>query len=59
LVDELLVYIAPRLLGSDAKALFDLTGLQSLADSVDFEVKDLDKVGGDIRVTLVPVCPAE
>ena len=57
LVDELLVYIAPRLLGSDAKALFDLTGLQSLADSVDFEVKDLDKVGGDIRVTLVPVCP--
>ena len=58
LVDELLVYIAPRLLGSDAKALFDLTGLQSLADSVDFEVKDLDKVGGDIRVTLVPVCPA-
>ena len=59
LVDELLVYIAPRLLGSDAKALFDRTGLQSLADSVDFEVKDLDKVGGDIRVTLVPVCPAE
>ena len=58
LVDELLVYIAPRLLGSDAKALFDLTGLQSLADSVDFEVKDLDKVGGDIRVTLVPVGPA-
>ena len=58
LVDELLVYIAPRLLGSDAKALFDLTGLQSLADSGDFEVKDLDKVGGYIRVTLVPVCPA-
>ena len=58
LVDELLVYIAPRLLGSDAKALFDLTGLQSLEDSVDFEVKDLDKVGGDIRVTLVPVGPA-
>jgi diaminohydroxyphosphoribosylaminopyrimidine deaminase/5-amino-6-(5-phosphoribosylamino)uracil reductase len=57
LVDELLVYIAPRLLGSDAKSLFELTGLQSLADSIDFKVKDLDKVGGDIRVTLVPVCP--
>ena len=59
LVDELLVYIAPRLLGSDAKPLFELTGLQSLADSIDFEVKDLGKVGTDIRVTLVPVCPAD
>ncbi|MFP6839076.1 MAG: bifunctional diaminohydroxyphosphoribosylaminopyrimidine deaminase/5-amino-6-(5-phosphoribosylamino)uracil reductase RibD [Pseudohongiellaceae bacterium] len=59
LVDELLVYIAPRLLGSDAKASFELTGLQSLADSIDFEIKDLGKVGKDIRVSLVPVSPAD
>jgi diaminohydroxyphosphoribosylaminopyrimidine deaminase/5-amino-6-(5-phosphoribosylamino)uracil reductase len=58
-VDELLVYIAPRLLGSDAKASFELTGLQSLADSIDFEIKDLGKVGKDIRVSLVPVSPAD
>ena len=59
LVDELLVYIAPRLLGSDAKALLELTGMQSLADSIDFEVEDLTKIGGDIRVTLVPVHSAD
>ena len=30
LVDELVVYIAPKLLGSDAKPLFEITGLESL-----------------------------
>jgi len=59
LVDELVVYIAPRLLGSDGKALLELSGIQSLADSVDFLVEDLTKVGGDIKVTLVPAVSAD
>jgi diaminohydroxyphosphoribosylaminopyrimidine deaminase/5-amino-6-(5-phosphoribosylamino)uracil reductase len=53
------VYIAPRLLGSDGKALLELSGIQSLADSVDFLVEDLTKVGGDIKVTLVPAVSAD
>ena len=54
LVDELIVYIAPKLLGSDAKPLLEITGLQSMSETVDFDIKDLAKVGNDIRVTLVP-----
>ena len=33
LVDELLVYVAPKLLGNDARGLFVLPGLEKLADA--------------------------
>ena len=52
LVDELVVYIAPKILGSDAKPLLQLTGLQALADSIEFTIDELARVGDDIRVTL-------
>ncbi len=53
LIDELIIYIAPKLLGSDAKPLFEITGLQSMSETKNFVVKDLDRVGSDIRVCLV------
>lgn len=59
LVDELVVYIAPRLLGSDGKALLELRGIQSLTDSIDFKVEDLAQVGEDIRVRLIPISSAD
>ena len=52
LVDELVVYIAPKILGSDARPLLELTGLQSLAHSIEFTIGDVRQVGDDIRVTL-------
>ncbi len=55
LVDEIIVYIAPILLGRDSRALLDITGLQSLSDSISFEIKDLTKVGKDIRVIARPI----
>ena len=55
LVDELIMYIAPKLMGSDAKPLLAIAGLQSMSETRDFNIKDLDKVGNDIRATLVPV----
>ncbi len=33
LVDELIVYVAPKLLGNDARGLCQLTGLTQLADA--------------------------
>ncbi|MSR11660.1 MAG: bifunctional diaminohydroxyphosphoribosylaminopyrimidine deaminase/5-amino-6-(5-phosphoribosylamino)uracil reductase RibD [Gammaproteobacteria bacterium] len=58
LVDELLLYIAPKLLGKDGRALVEFTGLQTLADSIEFDIIDVAIVGeaghGDIRVTLQP-----
>ncbi|MCH7817229.1 MAG: bifunctional diaminohydroxyphosphoribosylaminopyrimidine deaminase/5-amino-6-(5-phosphoribosylamino)uracil reductase RibD [Proteobacteria bacterium] len=55
LVDELIIYIAPRLLGNDAKGLLNISGLQSISESIRFEIKDLCKLGTDIRVTLIPI----
>lgn len=55
LVDELIVYIAPKLLGSDARALVELAGLQSLAAGPEFEIADVQRVATDLRLTLVPL----
>lgn len=50
LVDELILYFAPKLLGSNARSLVHLPGLDKLADSVKLEIKSLKKIGEDIRI---------
>ena len=50
LVDELIIYQAPKLLGGSARPLVDLPGLEKLADCVELEIKSLKKVGEDIRI---------
>ena len=50
LVDELIIYQAPKLLGELARPLVDLPGLEKLADCVELEIKSLKKVGEDIRI---------
>ena len=55
LIDELIVYIAPRLLGSDARALLALSGLQSLDEAVELEFVDVHRIGNDLRVIAKPV----
>lgn len=53
LVDELLVYIAPRLLGP-GRGIAAIGPLASLADSLDFEMVDVERVGADLRLRLRP-----
>ncbi len=53
LVDELLVYIAPRLLGQ-GRGLAAIGPLASLADSLEFEFVDVERVGTDLRLRLRP-----
>ena len=53
LVDELLLYVAPRLLG-EGRAIAALGALGSLAESLDFEFVDVERVGGDLRLRLRP-----
>lgn len=50
LVDELLLYLAPCLIGDDAQGLFNLAALTSLADRRHLAIRDLRQIGGDIRV---------
>ena len=54
LIDELIVYMAPVLLGHEAMALFNLPGIKSMTDKVKLEFSDTRIVGKDIRVTLRP-----
>lgn len=53
-VDELIVYVAPRLLGDAGRGLCHLPGLESLADAPAFEFSDIRRVGPDVRLTLTP-----
>lgn len=54
LVDELVLYLAPRVLGPDARPLAHLAGPLRLADSPEWRIHDLRQIGPDIRIMLRP-----
>ncbi len=54
LVDELIIYMAPTLLGENGRALCVLPGLQSLSDAPQFTLSDVRQVGPDLRLRLKP-----
>jgi diaminohydroxyphosphoribosylaminopyrimidine deaminase/5-amino-6-(5-phosphoribosylamino)uracil reductase len=54
LVDELIVYFAPDVLGDAARGMFDLPALTSLDQRLRFEISDVRRFGRDLRVTLAP-----
>jgi len=51
LVDELIIYMAPSLMGSDARGLFHLPGLSHISDQIQLEIQDIRAVGKDYRIT--------
>jgi diaminohydroxyphosphoribosylaminopyrimidine deaminase/5-amino-6-(5-phosphoribosylamino)uracil reductase len=54
LVDELVLYLAPKLLGADARPLALLSEPLRLADVDTWRVHDLRQIGPDIRIMLRP-----
>ncbi|MFA1645078.1 MAG: bifunctional diaminohydroxyphosphoribosylaminopyrimidine deaminase/5-amino-6-(5-phosphoribosylamino)uracil reductase RibD, partial [Enterobacteriaceae bacterium] len=54
LVDELIVYVAPKLLGNDARGLFVLPGLEKLADAPQLKFSEIRPIGPDICLHLIP-----
>ncbi|WP_416757535.1 bifunctional diaminohydroxyphosphoribosylaminopyrimidine deaminase/5-amino-6-(5-phosphoribosylamino)uracil reductase RibD [Roseateles sp. So40a] len=54
LVDELLVYVAPKLLG-EGRGMVDLGGLTALDQAPALRWVDVRPVGGDLRLRLRPV----
>ena len=50
LVDELLLYLAPCLLGHHAAGLFNLPELAALEGKRELRIGDLRQVGSDIRI---------
>jgi len=51
-VDELLVYIAPKVLGESARGMFNLPGVERLADARRLQLMDVTRIGEDVRLRL-------
>ncbi len=51
LLDELIVYVAPKILGSDAQAMTNIVGIESLENSYSLTLIDTRQIGSDIRLT--------
>jgi diaminohydroxyphosphoribosylaminopyrimidine deaminase / 5-amino-6-(5-phosphoribosylamino)uracil reductase len=54
LVDELVLYVAPTLLGADAAPLMHVSGLVPPGTLSAFEFLDVRRIGADLRLILVP-----
>ncbi len=54
LVDELLLYLAPCLIGHDAAGLFNLPALTALTNKTQLKIRDLRQLGQDIRLIARP-----
>lgn len=54
LVDELIVYLAPSLLGPQALPLVQLPAIGSLGERLQLEFRECERVGDDLRVTAIP-----
>jgi len=50
-IDELVIYMAPKLMGHLANGLFNLPWLTNMAQCVDVEITDIRAVGHDWRIT--------
>ncbi|HIO91663.1 MAG TPA: bifunctional diaminohydroxyphosphoribosylaminopyrimidine deaminase/5-amino-6-(5-phosphoribosylamino)uracil reductase RibD [Leucothrix mucor] len=55
LVDELIIYMAPTLMGSDARGLFNLPLLESMQDRIHLDIKDIRAIGRDWRIIANPL----
>ena len=53
LLDEIIVYMAPVLMGSSARPLLELP-LETMSQKVPLAIEDIRKVGDDWRITAVP-----
>jgi len=54
LVDELLLYLAPCLIGHAASGLFNLPELTSLTGKTALNIRDVRQIGADIRILARP-----
>ena len=52
LIDELLIYYAPKLMGSAAKGMFAMPPFTEMNQAVDLQILDVRQFGADIRLRL-------
>ena len=49
-VDELLIYLAPSILGDAAQGMFDLPAVAALDERVRLTLRSVDRIGTDLRI---------
>jgi len=49
-VDELLVYLAPRVIGDSGRGMFSLPELTELSRSTALKIREVERVGEDLRI---------
>lgn len=54
LVNELILYLAPHILGDAARGMFRLPGIERLSDRFEFTIGDVRRIGPDLRLILYP-----
>ncbi|WP_413110854.1 bifunctional diaminohydroxyphosphoribosylaminopyrimidine deaminase/5-amino-6-(5-phosphoribosylamino)uracil reductase RibD [Thaumasiovibrio sp. DFM-14] len=54
-VDELILYLAPKLMGGDSRSLLGALGLTAMSAVIDLTLTDVRMVGGDIRIIAKPI----
>ena len=59
LVDEIIIYMAPLLMGDGAKGLFHLPEITHMKQKINLEIQDIRPIGKDWRITVVPLLPAK
>lgn len=55
LVDEIILYVAPCILGNSAKGLFDIPALSSMKSRPPINIEEIRPVGPDFRIIAKPV----
>ena len=56
LIDELLIYYAPKLMGSTAKDMFALPAFTQMSQTMNLDIIDMRQIGMDIRLLAKPLC---
>ena len=49
-VDELLVYLAPTLIGDSGRGMFSLPELTELSQATSLKIREVERVGADLRI---------
>ena len=55
LVDEFVLYLAPKLMGSDGRGLVGALGLHAMSQVFELDITELKQVGRDIRILAKPI----
>ena len=59
LADELVLYLAPHLMGDAARGLFRLSGLERMVQRIALDIVDIQRLGPDMRIIARPLPPNE